>query len=93
MRVVWEERLEGQRQKQRWVCGTIIVFNLLILGVFKYYNFFVDNIDLLCQHAGFHFDWVTLNVILPVGISFYTFQAEKFTMRLDKMINNHIQKK
>ena len=74
------ERLEGQRQKQRWVCGTNIVFNLLILGVFKYYNFFVDNIDLLCQHAGFHFDWVTLKVILPVGISFYTFQALSYSI-------------
>ena len=74
------ERLEGQRQKQRWVCGTNIVFNLLILGVFKYYNFFVDNIDLLCQHVGFHFDWVTLKVILPVGISFYTFQALSYSI-------------
>jgi D-alanyl-lipoteichoic acid acyltransferase DltB (MBOAT superfamily) len=62
------------------VSATNIVLNLGILGVFKYYNFFVENLDALFGMMGYHLDWVTMNVILPVGISFYTFQALSYTI-------------
>ena len=70
-----------QRQRQRLVCAANLIVNLLILGVFKYYNFFADSLAQLFWHL-FHYqlDWVTLNVILPVGISFYTFQALSYTI-------------
>ena len=73
------ERIE--RRKQRMVCAVNLVLNFLILGVFKYYNFFVDSLAQLIWGL-FHYqlDWVTLNVILPVGISFYTFQALSYTI-------------
>ena len=58
-----------------------ILLNLGILCVFKYYNFFVDNLDaLLASALGYQLDWVTLDVILPVGISFYTFQALSYSI-------------
>ena len=74
------ERYAGRRRAQRAVSAANIVLNLGILGVFKYYNFFVENLDRLFSLFGWHVDWVTLNVILPVGISFYTFQALSYTI-------------
>lgn len=57
-----------------------IVINLLILGVFKYYNFFAESLQNLLTTIGFLADFATLNIILPVGISFYTFQALSYTI-------------
>ena len=74
------EHYEGRRRRQQIVCVVNIVFNLGILGVFKYYNFFVENLDALFDMMGYHLDWVTMIVILPVGISFYTFQALSYTI-------------
>ena len=74
------EHYEGHRRKQKWVSASNIVLNLCILGVFKYYNFFVENLDVLLGAFGWHLDWVTMNIVLPVGISFYTFQALSYTI-------------
>lgn len=74
------EHNEGQRRKQQLVSASNIVLNLGILGVFKYYNFFVENLDALFGVLGWHLDLVTMNIILPVGISFYTFQALSYTI-------------
>ena len=74
------EHYEGQRRKQQLVSASNIVLNLGILGVFKYYNFFIENLDALLETLGWHLDWVTLEIILPVGISFYTFQALSYTI-------------
>ena len=74
------EHYKGQRRKQRLVSASNIVLNIGILGVFKYYNFFVENLDALLASFGWHLDWVTMSVILPVGISFYTFQALSYTI-------------
>lgn len=74
------ERYQGRRKVQRVVSASNIVLNLLILGVFKYYNFFVGNLDALFLSLGYQLDWVTLDIILPVGISFYTFQALSYTI-------------
>lgn len=74
------EHYEGQRRKQKWVSAANIVLNLGILGVFKYYNFFIENLDVLFRAFGWHLDWFTMNIVLPVGISFYTFQALSYTI-------------
>ena len=74
------ERFEGLRKLQQVVSIANIALNLIILGFFKYFNFFVENLDMLFSSLGFHFDWVTLNIILPVGISFYSFQAISYTI-------------
>ncbi len=48
-------------------------FNLAMLGFFKYFNFFADSLHTVFGYAGMHLDVVTLRVVLPIGISFYTF--------------------
>ena len=61
-----------------------ILLNLGILGVFKYYNFFVDSFVSAFASAGIHLQPYTLNIILPVGISFYTFQALSYSIDVYK---------
>lgn len=57
-----------------------IVINLAILGIFKYYNFFAESLRELLNNFNCSLDYPTLNIILPVGISFYTFQALSYTI-------------
>ena len=58
-----------------------ILFNLGILGFFKYFNFFIDSwIDFLGAFGYEHQSKWTLKVILPVGISFYTFQTMSYSL-------------
>lgn len=71
---------EGNRKRQRLISATNIVLNLSILGVFKYYNFFIENLNTLVGFWGWHLDWVTMRIVLPVGISFYTFQALSYSI-------------
>lgn len=74
------EKYEGDRKKQKYISTGNIIFNLAILGVFKYYNFFVESLEELISPMGWHLDWATMNIVLPVGISFYTFQALSYTI-------------
>ncbi len=57
-----------------------IVSSLSILGAFKYYNFFVDNFISILSSFGFKGNFTSLEIILPVGISFYTFQTLSYTI-------------
>lgn len=57
-----------------------VITNLLILGSFKYFNFFADSFVSLSDVFGFEPDFVTLTIVLPVGISFYTFQSMGYTI-------------
>jgi alginate O-acetyltransferase complex protein AlgI len=57
-----------------------VVTNLAMLGVFKYFNFFVGSFIQLANRLGLHLDWVPLHIILPVGISFYTFQSISYSV-------------
>lgn len=70
--------LWGRRRK--FVLVSNVLVNLIILGVFKYYNFFVDNLQELFLKFGVELDWVVLEILLPVGISFYTFQALSYSI-------------
>ena len=72
--------IEKYRDKAKWICGTNIAINIGILCYYKYVNFFADNLETLINQFGYQLDWVTLDVILPVGISFYTFQALSYTI-------------
>jgi D-alanyl-lipoteichoic acid acyltransferase DltB (MBOAT superfamily) len=74
------ERFEGQRTKQKWISASNIILNLLILCIFKYYNFFGENLVALFNRFGIQLDWVTIDILLPVGISFYTFQALSYSI-------------
>ena len=57
-----------------------LLVNLSILGFFKYFNFFVDNFVQTFNFFGYNLDSISLGIILPVGISFYTFQALSYTI-------------
>ncbi len=59
---------------------TSIVVNLGFLGFFKYYNFFVDSFVDAFTFFGGSFSASTLNIVLPVGISFYTFQTLSYSI-------------
>jgi len=62
------------QRKRVWLAISVIT-NLGFLAVFKYYNFFVDSFAVMLRHVGFEPHYTTLQVILPVGISFYTFHG------------------
>lgn len=57
-----------------------ICSNLTILGFFKYFNFFANSLQNLLNHFGFNLHANLLHIILPVGISFYTFQAMSYAL-------------
>lgn len=68
----------GLLPRSRWFVCLSVVVNLGILGFFKYYNFFVDS--LLALVPSWSTSVWTLKIVLPVGISFYTFQALSYTI-------------
>lgn len=74
------DRFDGCRVKQKWVSGINIAINLGILGTFKYYDFFAGSMSQLLASVGIEAGFVTLNIVLPVGISFYTFQALSYSI-------------
>lgn len=66
---------------RKWYLWVSIIFNLGTLGVFKYYNFFVTSwIELLSSIGYVPHETYTISIILPVGISFYTFQTMSYTI-------------
>ena len=71
-------RYRDNKRKAKWISALNIVVNLLILGIFKYYNFFVTAFADVFLHG--QNDGLLLKVILPVGISFYTFQALSYSI-------------
>lgn len=73
-------RYEDDKPKKKAILIANIILNLGILGIFKYYNFFVGNLQALLHPLGIDLDSITLNLILPVGISFYTFQALSYSI-------------
>lgn len=67
-------------QKRTHLLWLSIIVNLGFLGFFKYYNFFVENFIEAFTFLGMPIRPNTLNIILPVGISFYTFQTLSYTI-------------
>ncbi|MBQ1605736.1 MAG: hypothetical protein II088_02900, partial [Bacteroidales bacterium] len=77
--VNWGQSIESQQvvRKRKLITASNIVLNLAILATFKYYDFFVTEFAKLFHISA---DGILLNVILPVGISFYTFQALSYSI-------------
>lgn len=71
---------EQDRRKRRFWLLTSIFVNLGFLGFFKYYNFFLDNFISAFSFFGAEVSARSLNIILPVGISFYTFQTLSYSI-------------
>ena len=72
--------IERDRARTRWYLIISMVTNLGILCYFKYFNFFVDEVTALLGLVGVDAQFARLDVVLPVGISFYTFQTMSYTI-------------
>lgn len=75
---------QNEKWKRKTLLWLSIVCNVGILGFFKYYNFFVQSFTEVFMLVGLKFHLGTLNIILPVGISFYTFQTLSYTIDVYK---------
>lgn len=71
---------EAENQKKRIWFWISIVANLGFLGVFKYYNFFADSFVQAVSHLGWQVSPLVIDVVLPVGISFYTFHGLSYVI-------------
>lgn len=71
--------LPENKQRKAYL-GISLGINLALLCFFKYFNFFVDSAQHLLATIGWQPGWTLLNIILPVGISFYTFQSLSYTI-------------
>jgi alginate O-acetyltransferase complex protein AlgI len=67
-------------QYKRLFLAMSMTGNLSMLGVFKYYNFFVENFTIALSSLSVPANFTTLSILLPVGISFYTFQTMSYTI-------------
>jgi len=70
--------------KRKVLLWTSILVNIGFLGFFKYYNFFLDNFITAFSFFGTELNTNSLNIILPVGISFYTFQTLSYSIDIYK---------
>lgn len=68
------------QKKKKIFCAIPIFVSLGLLGVFKYYNFFADQVAVLLKLIGLPLSVMSIKVLLPVGISFYTFQSMSYTI-------------
>lgn len=75
-------------RKRRLILGFSLMSNLGLLGFFKYFDFFLENLRTVTAQAGIQLSPLTLQVILPVGISFYTFQTLSYTIDIYR---NHLK--
>jgi alginate O-acetyltransferase complex protein AlgI len=75
--VLWRQPETRQKRAFLWLS---ILTNLVVLGFFKYFNFFADNALALAAALGWSPGWTLPNIILPVAISFYTFQSISYSV-------------
>jgi len=73
------QETDDPSRRKRWLI-TSMVANLGFLGIFKYYNFFAESAHEFLGWLGLHPSAFTLEIVLPVGISFYTFQTMSYTI-------------
>src|SRR5437764_3748882 len=72
-------RAKGQRSRKLWLVGSVAM-NLSMLGFFKYGNFLLENFQWLLARVGIIYHPPHLDILLPVGISFYTFHSLSYTL-------------
>ncbi|MEX1218563.1 MAG: MBOAT family protein [Acidimicrobiales bacterium] len=76
---------EGDRTNaSRWLVRIAVIANLGILGYFKYFDFFVSTISERLRSIGITVDGPMLNIVLPIGISFFTFQAMSYVIDIGR---------
>jgi D-alanyl-lipoteichoic acid acyltransferase DltB (MBOAT superfamily) len=80
--ILLEKTINPKTRKLIFALSCIV--NIGLLGFFKYCNFFIDSLNNLFQSLGCSASLTSLNIILPVGISFYTFQSLSYTIDVYK---------
>lgn len=76
-------RLPTAHQRRAFMLLSVLT-NFGVLGFFKYFHFFANSLLALCEYVGWSPGWVLPHIILPVGISFYTFQSVSYTVDVFK---------
>jgi alginate O-acetyltransferase complex protein AlgI len=76
--------IQNKSFKPKLILTISLLSNLGMLAYFKYFNFFIENISFLLEKHGFSANEYSLKVILPAGISFYTFQSLSYTIDVYK---------
>ena len=79
---------KGHARNASRITSLGVVLGIGILIYFKYLNFFADSFASLLQTMGFHVSWNTLNIILPIGVSFFTFKLISYVIEIHR---EHIQ--
>ena len=72
----------NQDKKRKFYLIMSLFANISVLAVFKYYNFFIENIELVLTSLGCESRLHYLTILLPVGLSFHTFQAMSYTIEV-----------
>src|SRR6266550_936915 len=72
-------KAKGQRSRRAWLVASVFM-NLSMLGFFKYGNFLLQNFQWLLARIGIIYQPPHLDILLPVGISFYTFHSLSYTL-------------
>jgi alginate O-acetyltransferase complex protein AlgI len=78
---IYLEEIKNQKRRQ-WFLIASIIANVGVLAVFKYYNFINDNISGIAHYFGGVNHIPYLKIILPIGLSFHTFQAMSYTIEV-----------
>lgn len=77
---LWIENSQGKKRK--WCLYCSLLANIGVLAVFKYYNFFNYSLTIFLQKLGIVNHLPTLSILLPIGLSFHTFQAMSYTIEV-----------
>ena len=77
---IYIEKSEKKKRKSFLIIS--LIANIGVLAVFKYYNFLNENISLFLSDLGYHNSIPNLSILLPVGLSFHTFQAMSYTIEV-----------
>ncbi len=77
---IWLENTKGKRRKYFLIAS--LIANIGVLAVFKYYNFLNDNLSVLLNSLGYTNRIPHLGILLPIGLSFHTFQAMAYTIEV-----------
>src|SRR3954467_7986278 len=78
-------RTEDERRR-KWIMGVAVALDLAVLGVFKYYAFFVQDVGDVLDAVGLGLPVPLLTIALPVGVSFFTFQAISYPVDVSRRI-------
>ncbi|MBC7553745.1 MAG: MBOAT family protein [Taibaiella sp.] len=77
---IYIENAQGLRRKSFLVLS--IITNVGVLAVFKYYNFFIENSNFVLENSHISYALPLLKILLPIGLSFHTFQAMSYTIEV-----------